>query len=105
MGNSNSRYNYSRTGSPRRRGRGESLAGTPPRRSRQPTSKNTPRINREQSSMLIPTITEIKTSNICSICLTFECNRITKCTHLFCKDCINKWTNIQPTCPTCRTKL
>eukprot|EP00928_Gymnodinium_smaydae_P066288 TRINITY_DN49324_c0_g1_i1.p1 TRINITY_DN49324_c0_g1~~TRINITY_DN49324_c0_g1_i1.p1 ORF type:complete len:392 (-),score=45.27 TRINITY_DN49324_c0_g1_i1:393-1568(-) len=59
---------------------------------------------------------------ICSICLHVvgSCPKLTKCSHLFCGDCLDKWFEAQPSsqswaqrakaggaipCPTCKTTL
>ena len=39
----------------------------------------------------------------CPICLdTFKQPYSIGCSHLFCKNCINKWLEVKNTCPVCR---
>lgn len=47
-----------------------------------------------------------KQDNLCPICITNQCNRITFCQHEFCKSCIYEWVGTHSSsCPVCRTRL
>jgi len=44
----------------------------------------------------------------CSICLQTKNKgdiRMIRCTHSYHYDCINKWLNVKPICPDCRTSI
>ena len=42
----------------------------------------------------------------CSICYTSKKEKTTtKCGHVFCKECIDKWTKDNHTCPICRSQI
>lgn len=42
----------------------------------------------------------------CAICLEdIKEPHKTKCNHVFCKDCIVKWSNVNNTCPMCRFNM
>ena len=42
----------------------------------------------------------------CSICMTSKTDKsVTKCGHVFCISCIDKWTRDHHTCPICRTQI
>jgi hypothetical protein len=46
--------------------------------------------------------------NTCTICLKVLLSQKKKkldCKHIFCNDCIIKWTKQHPTCPICRQKI
>ncbi len=43
----------------------------------------------------------------CSICMSSKTTdkTTTKCGHVFCKECIEKWTRDHNTCPICRSQI
>ena len=42
----------------------------------------------------------------CPICLEkIKDEKITKCNHKFCKECLETWLNVNISCPICREKL
>jgi hypothetical protein len=48
----------------------------------------------------------LQEEDICPVCLDKlsclnECRKISKCQHIFCSDCVEKWLSSNKTCPVC----
>jgi hypothetical protein len=50
-----------------------------------------------------PSFTEKPKNELCTICYAKNCEIETKCSHSYCKECIEKWMEKQNTCPNCRS--
>ena len=44
-------------------------------------------------------------SQICAICFEENSLSLTKCGHIYCKECITKWLNTRQNCPICKKNL
>jgi SNF2 family DNA or RNA helicase len=44
-------------------------------------------------------------SNVCSICFEDNLLSLTKCGHIYCKDCIMQWLSLHNNCPVCKKEL
>ena len=56
-------------------------------------------------SRIINETKNIKTDDLCMICLTNKSDIITQCDHIYCYDCIDIWLNINKNCPYCRSNI
>jgi len=44
-------------------------------------------------------------ANVCAICFEEKQLSLTKCGHIYCKDCVTEWVNKRHNCPTCKKEL
>ena len=61
-----------------------------------------PEIKAYLQSLKYPGLTDYISDEICTICYSSNGDAITKCGHIFHRECVEKWFEINSHCPVCR---